>query len=102
MAEAIAMKEGLALASRLGCNSVVAESHSIKIIQSYNGKKMWWSTSALIFADYVDLVSSIGTVLFKHCWNLHENGKFLVESMYNVLIQPDVHTDKFLIICFGN
>jgi hypothetical protein len=48
MAEAIAMKEGLALASRLGRNSVVAESDSIKIIQSCNGEEMWWSTSALI------------------------------------------------------
>jgi hypothetical protein len=28
------------------------------------------------------------------CWNLHENGKFLVDSMYNALIQPDVPIDK--------
>jgi hypothetical protein len=30
MAEAIAMKEGLLLANRLGCNSIVAESDSIE------------------------------------------------------------------------
>jgi hypothetical protein len=27
-------------------------------------------------------------------WNLHENGKFLVASMYNVLIQLDLPIDK--------
>jgi hypothetical protein len=28
------------------------------------------------------------------CWNLYENGKFLVASMYNALILPDVLIDK--------
>jgi hypothetical protein len=27
-------------------------------------------------------------------WNLHENGKFLVASMYNALILPDVPIDS--------
>jgi hypothetical protein len=27
-------------------------------------------------------------------WNFHENCNFLVDSMYNALIQPDVPTDK--------
>jgi hypothetical protein len=27
-------------------------------------------------------------------WNLHENGKFSVASMYNALILPDVPIDK--------
>jgi hypothetical protein len=27
-------------------------------------------------------------------WNLHENGKFLVASMYNALILPDVQSIK--------
>jgi hypothetical protein len=27
-------------------------------------------------------------------WNLHKNGNFLVGSMYNALIQPDVSIDK--------
>jgi hypothetical protein len=30
----------------------------------------------------------------KFCWNLHENGKFLVASMYNALILPDVPIDS--------
>jgi hypothetical protein len=28
------------------------------------------------------------------CWNLHENGRFFVDSMNNVLIQPDVPVDN--------
>jgi hypothetical protein len=28
------------------------------------------------------------------CWNLHENGKFLIASMYNALIQPHFPSDK--------
>jgi hypothetical protein len=28
------------------------------------------------------------------CWNLHENGKFLVASMDNAHILPDAPTDK--------
>jgi hypothetical protein len=27
-------------------------------------------------------------------WNLHENGKFSVGSMYRALIQPDIPIDK--------
>jgi hypothetical protein len=27
-------------------------------------------------------------------WNLHENGKFSVGSMYNALIQPNIPIDK--------
>jgi hypothetical protein len=30
----------------------------------------------------------------KFRWNLHENGKILVASMYNALILPDVPIDK--------
>jgi hypothetical protein len=30
----------------------------------------------------------------KFCWNLHENDKFLVASMYNALILSDVPIDK--------
>jgi hypothetical protein len=27
-------------------------------------------------------------------WNLHENGKFSINSMYNILVQSDVLVDK--------
>jgi hypothetical protein len=28
------------------------------------------------------------------CWKFHENGKFLVGSIYHALIQPDVPVDE--------
>jgi hypothetical protein len=30
------------------------------------------------------------------CWNLHENGKFSVASMYNALIQSDIPFEQAL------
>jgi ribonuclease HI len=67
MAEAIAMKEGLLLANRLGCNSIIAESDSIVTIDACNGGETWWTDSAAIFADCMDHVASIGNVSFIHC-----------------------------------
>jgi hypothetical protein len=46
MAEAIAMKEGIILANRLGCNSVIAESDSIETIDACKGGETWWTQSA--------------------------------------------------------
>jgi hypothetical protein len=40
MAEAIAMKEGLLLASRLGCSSLIAESDSLVTIDACKGVKL--------------------------------------------------------------
>jgi ribonuclease HI len=37
MAESYAMKEGLALAIRLGCNHIVAESDSTEVVEACNG-----------------------------------------------------------------
>jgi ribonuclease HI len=73
MVEAIAMCEGLSLANRMGisyrmgCNNVVAESDSTKVIQACTGKQSWWNESAAIFADCVDLASNLDTISFKHC-----------------------------------
>jgi hypothetical protein len=66
MAEAIAMKEGLMLANRLGCNSVVADSDSIEMVQPCSGEEHWWTDPAAIYANCVDLFLSIGSVCFKH------------------------------------
>jgi ribonuclease HI len=66
MAEAMEMKEGLALALRKGCNSVHAESDSSEIIDACNGSKSWWSEPAAIYADCIDLSTSIGSVIFSH------------------------------------
>jgi hypothetical protein len=66
MAEALAMREGLALACRLGCQAIVVESDSLETINSCTGVDTWWSESAAIFADIVDLASNIDKLEFKH------------------------------------
>lgn len=67
MAEALAMREGLSLASRMGCNNIVAESDSTEIVEACSGKEQWWNESAAIFADCMDLSTLIDIVIFKHC-----------------------------------
>jgi hypothetical protein len=67
MAEAIAMKECLILANRLGCNSIIAESNSIETIDACKGGEIWWTQSAAIYANCMDQVASIGNVSFVHC-----------------------------------
>jgi hypothetical protein len=59
MAEALAMKDGLALASRLECNSVKAESDSIEIIDAFLGTEAWWVAEAAIYEDCIDLAMNI-------------------------------------------
>jgi hypothetical protein len=41
MAEAIAMREGLALANVVGCSWILAESDFMEVIQSYVGEDNW-------------------------------------------------------------
>ena len=60
------MKEGLMLAGRLGCNSIIAESDSVETIDACTGTDTWWNDSAAIFADIVDICSNIDRVTFKH------------------------------------
>jgi hypothetical protein len=36
------------------------------------------------------------------CWNLHKNGKLLVDSMYNTLIQLNVPVDNKKMLEFKN
>jgi hypothetical protein len=67
MAEAEAMKEGLALANRIGCNVTIEESDSSETIEACQGEEVWWSEPAAIYADCIDLASSIGNVIFKFC-----------------------------------
>jgi ribonuclease HI len=66
-AEAIAMKEGLLLAISMGCNTIIAESDAIEVIEACTGKEIWWNEAASIFADIVDSTTTIGEVTFKHC-----------------------------------
>jgi ribonuclease HI len=67
MIEALAMKEGLSLAVRLGCNSIIAESDSIVTVEACSDKETWWTTPAAIYADCIDISSIIGSVSFSHC-----------------------------------
>jgi hypothetical protein len=67
MAEAVAMREGLALANTTGSSWVLAESDSMEVIQSCVGQDNWWGGSASIYADCVDRSVSIGNVSFSHC-----------------------------------
>jgi hypothetical protein len=67
MAEALAIKEGLTLAARFGCNSIIAESDSLVTIKACSGKETWWTTHVAIYADSFDISSTIGFVSFNHC-----------------------------------
>jgi ribonuclease HI len=53
MAEAMAMKYGLELASRLGCNSVKAESDLTVIINTLLGTEAEWGAEAAMYADCI-------------------------------------------------
>jgi ribonuclease HI len=61
------MRDGLELAIKLGCNRVQAESDSTEVVEACNGGDRWWSEESAVFADCVDLASSIGVVSFRHC-----------------------------------
>jgi ribonuclease HI len=67
MAEAHAMKYGLVLAEKLGCNRIIAESDSLETIEACTGEDRWWNESAAIYADCIDTASNIGDVSFKFC-----------------------------------
>jgi ribonuclease HI len=67
MVEALAMKEGLSLANRLGCNNVMMESDSLETIEACTWDEAWWGDSFAVFAECVDLCSMIDKVSFKHC-----------------------------------
>jgi ribonuclease HI len=65
--EAMAIREGLALAVRLGCNNVQAESDLMETIEACTGAEAWWGESSAVFADCVDLMTLIGEVQFLYC-----------------------------------
>ena len=58
----MAMKEGLCLANRLGCNRVIVESDLVETVEACTGVEAWWSESAAIFAGCIDMVALIGNV----------------------------------------
>jgi ribonuclease HI len=67
MTEAIAMREGLELANRLNMSRIQAESDSTEIIDACKEDERWWNEASAVFANCVDLVTTIGDVSFSHC-----------------------------------
>ena len=67
MAEAMAMRDGLIFANSLGFPWVEAESDSQVVINYCDGQPIWGDAAAAIFAECLDVSTSIGKVIFKHC-----------------------------------
>jgi ribonuclease HI len=65
--EALAMREGLALANRFGCSNVIMESDSMETVDACSGNEVWRGESSAIFAHCLDLATLIDNVWFKHC-----------------------------------
>jgi hypothetical protein len=83
MAEAVAIKDGLELAYSIGCNRIVAESDSMETIEACTDESCWWNEYAAIYADCIDISSTIGSVSFSHCPReasevAHEIAKFSI------------------------
>ena len=79
--EAMAMRDGLYLANSLGFNRVEAESDSLNVVNYCQGQAQWWDAAAAIFAECVDIATSIRKVIFNHCFRdansvSHELAKF--------------------------
>jgi hypothetical protein len=60
--KALAMREGLFVASSMGYSSIQLEPDSTKTIKACMEEEVWWHEFAAVYADYVDLVSLIGTI----------------------------------------
>ena len=79
--EAMAMRDGLNLANSLGFNRIEAESDSLSVVNYCQGQNQWWDAAAAIFAECIDTSTSIGKVIFLHCYCdaisvAHELAKF--------------------------
>ena len=86
--EALAMMNELELANSLGFNRVEAESDSLNILKCYQGQNQWWDAAAAIFAECTDVTTSIGNVIFSHCFRdanstAHELATFSFCNKYN-------------------
>ena len=57
----------LLFANSLGFSRIEAESDSLQVINFCSGQTRWWDEAAVLFAECIDICSSIGKVTFKHC-----------------------------------
>uniref|UniRef100_A0A8I6XJ96 RNase H type-1 domain-containing protein n=1 Tax=Hordeum vulgare subsp. vulgare TaxID=112509 RepID=A0A8I6XJ96_HORVV len=64
--EAMAMRDGLFLANSLGFNRVESEPDSLSVISCCRGQDQWWDAVAAVFAECIDLSTSIGKAIFSH------------------------------------
>ena len=62
------MRDGLALVNSLGFNRLEAESNLMQLIEFCSGQTRWGNAAAGIFAECVDTTTSIGKVIYKHCY----------------------------------
>jgi ribonuclease HI len=95
--EALAMRDGLILANSMGFNRVEAESDSQNVVNYCQGQDQWWDSAAAIFAECIDVATSIGKVIFTHCFRevnyvAHELAKFSYcnKCDYSWTIEPSV------------
>ena len=100
-AEAIAMREGLALANNLGCINIVAESDSTDVIEACTGANSWWGEASATFADCIDLASLIRTVSFRYCPReanevAHELGPFCLGWLWLAMAGCECCAEKLL------
>jgi len=69
-AEATALQKGLQLIKNLACAPVVIETHSLELVQAYNGVIEIWSPYTAILADCFQRVPRICQVSVQHCFRV--------------------------------
>jgi ribonuclease HI len=67
MAEAYALREGLVLAQRIGCNSFSIQTDCAKVVETMQNGGFSATSSAAIFDDCIILCSGFGSVSIEHC-----------------------------------
>jgi ribonuclease HI len=65
--EAMAMKEGLMMASSRGFDAIIVEADSTKTIEACSGAGIWWTESTAVYAVCINYATTIGDVQYKSC-----------------------------------
>lgn len=65
----------------MGFNRIEAEYDFLSVVNNCKGQTQWWDAAAAIFAECIDTATSIGKVIFSHCFCdansvAHELAKF--------------------------
>ena len=67
MVEALALKFGLSLAQRMGCNRIIINSDNMKVIETMNEGGRSSGAAAAIFDDCFHLACDLPISRFEHC-----------------------------------